>query len=320
MAIIPVSGMIRGGAVPCIDMVDVRVSWLQTFVAVAEERHFGRAASRVGHSPSAVSRHVRHLEEAVGRAMFERTTRTVALTPAGRRLYHDIATSVDSLVRALDRSFAEAPSITVGYVAAASEHLVPDMTWQWERRSSVEIQLVPASSAAQLDAIRAGAMDVGLQWTGPRDPELDVTRLLTEPMRVAVPAAHARAGADRIELGDLADATWLMAADRTDRVVRDHLVEVCARRGFTPRIKDAATGHAAQLHLVAAGHGVCLVPRTAARGCRLPVSFAELADEQAHLVAVTRRSPRPAVRDLVDLLATTAALEPASMPDHWSSA
>lgn len=294
-------------------MVDVRVSWLQSFVAVAEERHFGRAASRVSHSASAVSRHIRGLEHVVGRPLFERTTRSVVLTAAGRQLYHDVATSVDALTRAFGAVPGPSSAVVIGYVGAAAEHLVPDLAWTWSRSSDVELQLVPASSHAQLEAITAGTMDVGVQWAGPRDTELLVTtRLLTEPMRVALPATHPRAGADSIRLDELADETWLMSADRTDRVVRDHLADVCAQRGFAPRIKDAATGHAAQVHLVAAGHGICLVPRTAVSASRAPVSFVVIESVEVDLVAVTRPHPTPPVQELVAVLGHRASLGPRS--------
>jgi DNA-binding transcriptional LysR family regulator len=303
--------MIGGVAVPSPIVIDVRLSWLRTFVAVAEERHFGRAAARVGHSDSAVSRHIRQLEAAVAGPLFERTTRVVALTARGRRLYLEVAPAVESLTGALSPADHPSLPIVVGYVGAASEHLVPAMAARWSLQSDVELRLVPASSAAQLDAIRDGTIDVGLQWHGPSPgDELASEPLLTEPMRVAVPLSHAAAEEGDADLGELASETWLMAADRTDLVVREHLVASCRASGFVPRIKDAATGHAAQLHLVAAGRGICLVPRTALRDCRLPVSFLRIRNEQVRLVAVTGSRPRPHVAELVRMLQRTASLEP----------
>jgi DNA-binding transcriptional LysR family regulator len=93
-------------------------------------------------------------------------------------------------------------------------------------------------------------------------------------------------------------------------VVRDHLVGVCAQRGFTPRIKDAATGHAAQVHLVAGGHGICLVPRTALAMSRAPVSFVVIEGVEVDLVAVTRPHPPPPIHELVAVLGRNASLEP----------
>ena len=295
-------------------MIDPRISWLQTFAAVAEERHFGRAALLVQQTTSSVSRHIRQLEQAIGTPLFERTTRTVVLTPAGRRLYHRIAEPLDTIVAALGGASDHAPAITIGYVGAAAEHIVPALTWQWSRRSPVELHLVPASSSAQLEAIDAGTMDLGLQWAGPERSELARTVVLTEAMRVALPTRHPCSGRERVDLADLVDATWLMAADRTDGVVRQHLACVCATRGFRPRIKDAATGHAAQLHLVANGYGICLVPRTAIDHCRLAVTFAEIDGVHVDLVAITRPRRRPAVQHLLEVLSeTTASLGPSSL-------
>lgn len=270
------------------------MSWLRSFVAVAEELHFRTAADRLHLSTTAVSRHVRLLEETVGAELFRRTTRSVHLTDAGRRLYGELRGPVDTLERAL-RCAGEGVGATVrvAYTGAASIEIIPRFTAMWGDRDDVELHLMPSSSSEQLEGLVDGTIDVGVHWEGPRSDQFTVTVLVTEPLHIALPARHRCAGAGEIPLCELEHDEWLMAVDSSDMVVRAAFVERCERQGFTPRIRSAATGNQAQLTLVRAGHGLCIVPSVVAASPLEGVAFARLRDEEARLVAVTR-APRTA--------------------------
>lgn len=294
------------------DRVDARLSWLTTFVAVAEELHFGRAAVRLHLSTSAASRHVQQLEEALGEPLFRRSTRAVHLTQAGRHLYADIAGALGTLEQGLRAAAGTAPrSISVAYTGALEADLIPYLATAWDETVHGSLRLHPLASATQSAAIADGTLDVGIQWEGPVGSSFEVTPLWVEPLHVAMPANHPYAGRETIPLVDLASERWLMAADASDLAVRSRFVETCRRHGFRPDIRDVATGHVAQVTLVAAGHGVCLVPSVAVASPMLRgVAFAQLHQVQATLVAVTSPMPRPAVRRLVHVVADRLAAGP----------
>jgi DNA-binding transcriptional LysR family regulator len=283
--------------------VDPRLSWLTTFVAVAEERHFGHAARRVNLSRSAVSRHVRLLEETVGVPLFRRTTREVTLTDAGRRLHHELADAIDLVERSLLRTGGGQP-IRLAYTGAAEPRLIPQLAKLWNDSGHGRLQLMSASSSAQLEGMTAGSIDAGVQWEGPDDPAFEVTPTHTEIAHVAVPPDHPLAGHDDVPLLAFADAEWLMATDASDSSARRHLQDTCRRHGFEPRIRNAAIGHSAQMSLVAAGYGLSIVPSVAlANPTRAPVAIARVRDVTMSFVAVTLRHPRPPVQQLVEVLA-----------------
>ncbi|MDY7106271.1 MAG: LysR substrate-binding domain-containing protein [Actinomycetota bacterium] len=282
---------------------DPRLSWLTTFVAVAEERHFGRAARRVNLSRSAVSRHVRQLEQTVGVPLFRRTTREVTLTDEGRRLHHELADAVDLVERSLRRT-AAGHAIRLAYTGAAELRLIPHLARRWNEMGHGHLQLLAAGSAAQLEGIAAGTIDAGVQWEGPVGPAFSVTPIHTEVAHIAVPADHPLAGHDDVPLLAFADEEWLMATDASDSSARRFLITTCRRHGFEPRILDAAIGHSAQMSLVAAGYGLAIVPSVALSNPGLaPVAIVRVRDVTLSFVAVTQRQPRPLVHRLVEVLA-----------------
>lgn len=260
-------------------------------MAVAEELHFGRAADRLHRSTSSVSRHIGSLETVVGSPLLRRTSRQVHLTEAGRTLYADTADAVGVLRRALSAVRPKTREVRIGYVSAAAESLIPRLAALLEvSHPDVKLRLSPSSSSAQVEAMLAGQMDLAVQWAigAPRlAPGLRATVLAHESLAVAVPPHHRLAGFPDVELADLADEPWLMAADASDHILREAFVAACRATGFTPRVVAAATGLHAQLTLVAAGHGICVVPSTAGQALAAHVSLAPLRGLDATLVAVT---------------------------------
>lgn len=304
----PVSRDSPRGARSTLLSVDPRLSWLRSFVAVAEELHFRTAAERLHLSTSALSRQVRLLEEAMQVELFRRTTRSVHLTDAGRALYSEIQAPVDTLHRALADTRADGDNaVRVGYTGAASTQIIPRLAAEWGVRDDVQLRLLPMSSSAQLEGLIDGRLHVGIHWEGPRSDQFEVVTLRTEAMHIALPAGHAGAGAAELPLCELEHDEWLMAVDASDMVMRTAFIERCEREGFSPRIRGAATGNEAQLTLVAAGHGVCLVPSALTGSPQAGVVFARLRGHEARLVAVARAPLRRQCELVLDALCRVAA-------------
>lgn len=288
---------------------DPRLSWLTSFVAVAEELHFGRAADRLHLSTSAVSRHVRLLEDEFGAPLFDRTSRSVRLTDDGRRVYGEIAVPVGALRSAFVRGAATA-GLCVAYVSAPGERLVPEAAARFGADPlGVPLRLLPASSADQRAGLLDGRVDVGIQWMMPGSPapaDLEMTPIRNEPLTVALPPSHPYASSTSLRLSDLADEDWLMAVDSSDLIVRQGFVAACQRAGFLPRIRSEANGFRAQLSLVAAARGVCFAPSVARDSGSFGVVFVPVPGISVDLVAVTRPAPDRHLRRFIELVRAIA--------------
>jgi DNA-binding transcriptional LysR family regulator len=287
---------------------DPRLSWLISFVAVADELHFGRAAERLHLSASAVSRHVRQLEETMHTPLFERTSRSVLLTAEGRRFYAEIAVPVSTIQAALRRTTAgsEGRTISVAYVSAPGERMIPQAAARFGAdQLGCELRLLPASSSEQRAGLLAGRIDIGVQWVLPGasvPAGLEITPILDEPAEVALLPGHPYASSSELRLIDLADEDWLMAVDSSDLPLRQGFVAACQRAGFLPRIRSEATGFRAQLSLAAAGQGVCLAPAAARESGDFGLCFVPVRDLHASLVAMTRAAPDRTLLRFVELL------------------
>jgi DNA-binding transcriptional LysR family regulator len=234
---------------------------LEYFVAVARHRHFGRAAASAYVTQPALSQQVRRLEAELGVALLRRTSRGVALTPAGE----------DLLVRA-ERILAEAAQargemdehagVVRGAVRVAATTAdamrVPEVLAAFHREHpGVRLALRHASATEVLALLRRGAVDLGVLALGAHSTEgLVVTPLGSEPLRaIAAPDDPLPAV---IGLADLRGRPFVLPEPGT--ALRDTVMAACQEQGFSPvpllEVGDPATVR----FLVNAGLGVSLVP------------------------------------------------------------
>jgi DNA-binding transcriptional LysR family regulator len=241
----------------------VELRRLRYFVAVADELHFTRAADRLRVAQPALSVQIRELERELGVTLLVRTKRSVALTEVGRlfldhaRRVLDEAALAERVARRAGRG--EIGRLVVGFVPPAAGDLLPKAVRAYRfGHPDVEVILQEMTSAAQIDGLLAGTMQVGLvHRVAPHDKiELKVVR--QERIVVAMPADHPRAGDLSVSLRDLADDRWVVgpqfAPDSSG-----FLIEACARLGFAPKIAQAPTDNSTRLLLVAAGIGLALI-------------------------------------------------------------
>jgi DNA-binding transcriptional LysR family regulator len=131
-----------------------------------------------------------------------------------------------------------------------------------------EVSLVEAEPPRSVEMLRAGDCDIALAFRYADAEEswddLVVRPLLADPLVGVVPPGHPLAGADGVELGELAGERWIAGCPRC----RTHLVGLCARAGFAPRIDFATDDYPAVVGLVAAGVGVAVLPRLALESVR----------------------------------------------------
>ncbi|MEU6084818.1 LysR family transcriptional regulator [Streptomyces sp. NPDC047108] len=242
---------------------------LEHFVAVAEERHFTRAAQRLMVSQSGLSASVRALERELGAQLFVRTTRSVELTGPGRALLVEASRALAS-VRAAREAVAAVQGLLRGALAVGTEQCIAgvDVAALLARFRSdhpeVEVRLRQAGSAALVSEVAAGRLDlafVALCGTPPEDVRL--LPLTHEPMVLLCHPGHRLAGAEVVEWSALGGESFVDfhpdwgARGLTDRA----FAEARTERQVALEVGDVHS----LIELVGHGLGVAVVPRPLAR-------------------------------------------------------
>ncbi len=189
-------------------MSDLEVRQLWYFVAVAEELHFGRAAERLGMAQPPLSRAIRELERHLGVRLLERTTRQVALTPAGEVFLHDARTALDAVTAAARRARhagQPTPSLRLALKADFDAGLLPQILAAFQcEDAALPVELLLGGRGEQVPALRDGRADIALLPAPFDDRDLDVEPLVTEPRLLALAADDPLAARSCLRLADLA--------------------------------------------------------------------------------------------------------------------
>lgn len=190
---------------------------IETFLALAEELHFGRTAERLGRTTARVSQTVRALERRVGVPLFERTSRRVALTATGRRLHEDLRPAYEQVTAAVARAVADGRGMTgslrVGFVGAAAGQLVTGAADRFRRRHpSCDVHLREVHLGGAVERLRADEIDLLFGCFPIDGPDLTSgPPLLSEPRMLAVAARHPLAARATASVEDLASSPLLVA-------------------------------------------------------------------------------------------------------------
>jgi DNA-binding transcriptional LysR family regulator len=244
---------------------------LRYFVAVGEEQHYGRAASRLRVAQPALSRQIQDLEAEVGFKLFERLPRGVKLSAAGKVFLQDARRILQEVNEAAGRAGRVARGLSgalrVGFAENASWHgVVPDSFRRFrEQQPDAELQLQPAASLEQLEAIRSGRLDAGFVNFMPKsDPELDQLPVAIQHVELAAPKRHALTKLKKLHLRDLTDVPFIWFPRWANPAFYDRLMHRCYRGGLkSPLIVQEGLNEATILSLVSTGLGVGWVVGTA---------------------------------------------------------
>ncbi|MFH0242778.1 LysR family transcriptional regulator [Streptomyces sp. HK10] len=256
---------------------------LRVLRAVARTGSLSAAARALGCTQPAVSQQMKALEQTAGTALLVRAGRETRLTEAGEALVRHAAGILAGLAAA-EEEVAAIAGLRAGRVRlvsfpSASSAIVPAAVAAMRAEyPGARVSLVEAQPPRSVEALREGECDIALAYRYPDaagpvegDPEwgeLVVRPLLTERLVGLVPEDHrlaraAEAGED-VGLVELAGESWIAGCPRC----RGHLVEVCERAGFTPRIDFATDDYPAVVGLVGAGLGVAVLPGLAVESVR----------------------------------------------------
>lgn len=284
---------------------------VRSFVAVAEEGHFVRAAQRLSLSQPALSRQVQQLERDVGTALLERSGRSAQLTPAGSVFLVEARALLERAESAALAARRAADGITghlvVGFVSPATYTILPATFRAFrDRAPEVALELRQLPSGAQAEALRANQIDVGLLHPPVEGaPRLGLRVVVDQPFVAALPARHPLAKERSLATGALANEPFVIFPRRTGPGLYDRVLSLCHHAGFTPRIVQEAEQMPTIVGLVAAEVGVALVPESISRSWREGVAYVplEAAPVRATLAACWRLDAQnPAVDTFLSLL------------------
>ncbi|WP_062202023.1 LysR family transcriptional regulator [Demequina salsinemoris] len=292
---------------------DVAIHTLRYFSVLAEELHFGRAAERLSISSPSLSQQIAGLERSVGGQLFERTSRSVALTGLGASLVPYAAKVIDAhdeLCGWAERQrAATGPTLRIGVVAAGAAPLtatimnavrsIPDLRLEMRRVGFFEV--VSELLADRVDVVLAAAPlehDPALVSTSP---------LWTEPRVLVVPSGHPLADRDSISIDEIPDETFI-AASGADRAALAWWLVDPRPDGSHPRIGAHANDIEGILDLVEAGVGVNIAAASAASHFPRPtLAFVPIRDIEPATVLLCTRAQRTEIAESFARIAQTEA-------------
>jgi DNA-binding transcriptional LysR family regulator len=292
---------------------------LRYFVRVAEELHFGRAAALLGISQPPLSQQIRALEEELGLALFERTSRKVKLTEPGRLFLVEARRTLDQASRAIEVARrarqGEMGELSIGFTASVP--FVPEVATALfrfrETNPSVHLQLDELSRDAQIAALDERRLDLGFVRSAGEPvlpPGLVATAFVEEDMLVAMRTDHALAQIDaKVSIAALAQEPFILYERSLGVGFNEHLFGLFREAGFEPRIVQEASGPTTLLGLVAAGFGVTVIARSLSTLHLDNVTYREIDCPAAvsRLWIVRHDLMSPACRSLVRLINETQA-------------
>ena len=283
---------------------------LRYFAAVAETRHFGKAAERLHMAQPPLSQAIRRLESELGVELFARTTRQVTLTGAGEVFRTDvehILKAVDEAVTRVGR-FAEGVEgvLRVGLTGAASYRQLPALARLLKRELPhvmMEVHTEMLTPAQELGLIER-RLDVGVLRPPVRQEGITLRPLADERLVAAVPAEHRLAEDDVVRIEQLRHEDFIMYGATLGSVLNDAVVRSCLAAGFYPHLAYEITETSAALALVAAGLGVAVLPESIRSAPREGVVCKDIEDALTVPLVLAWRADddSPLLRNVLEVL------------------
>jgi DNA-binding transcriptional LysR family regulator len=260
---------------------------LRYLVALAEERHFTRAAAREHVAQPALSQQIRRLEDELGLPLVTRTTRSVALTDAGTAL----VARARRILAELDAAKAELERLTglqTGHVSVGAMHTMGPIDLSLplaifhERHPGVELTVREQSSEELAEMLRVDELDLAFLSVTERIEShgLGLHQLVSEELVVVVPEDHPLADRSEIRMGELVAEQFI--SYREGARLRELLMAAGSYAGFQPQIKLESNESQRIRRLVARGMGVAILPRSDATSPGAPVAVATLIEPALH--------------------------------------
>lgn len=237
---------------------------LRYFLVLAQELHFGRAATRLHISQPPLSQQIRLFEEEIGTPLFERTHHRVELTAAGQVLKEQAPMVFEQFERAMaltrQTGRGELGELEIGMISSVMVGVLPRALHLFrERYPGVNWRLREMTPADQLIALKEKRIDACVFRVGSDDPDLRNELLIHEPIRAVLPATHPLALRTSLAPADLANEPFVILDLKQSRFA-NFLYQCCLGAGFKPLVRQQVIEVQTLLSLVRADFGVALLP------------------------------------------------------------
>ncbi|MGE0240850.1 MAG: LysR family transcriptional regulator [Parvibaculaceae bacterium] len=240
---------------------------IASFIVVAEELSFRRSAERLNVDQSALTRRIQKLEHILQFALFERTTREVSLTPAGRVFYEQNARLVQGYEQSVESARRVAAGKTgvlrIGYMAFATTELVPQAVARFRRAHPyVDVTLRYIRTQGQKIALARDEIDLGYMIGPFQHSEFHCLTLKSDPLYVVTPRNHRLSRIREVRPADLAGEDMILGDMVEWEAYRWRLTELFSSEGVSLKIVLEASNTLGLFGLVSVGLGVTIYPES----------------------------------------------------------
>lgn len=285
---------------------------LRYFVTVAELGSLSKAAIALYVAQPPLSRQIKDLEDEVGVPLLIRSSRGVALTAAGEAFLKEARATLDQAERskfvARQTGSTEVHTLNVGFIPSASHVLLPKLLLRLRKeRPDVEVRAQEMLTAAQVHAMHAGTIDLGICRPPIDTPRLAPVATLDDPFCLVLPVNHWLAGSEAIGLSRASQEHFVSYVRDQARAFFDQTHNFCEEAGFEPDIRFSVTSTYAVIDLVSAGCGIAIIPASAVAFGTKSVVFRRLVEPRrpGSMIAMRRNSDtNPIVSIAVNILAS----------------
>ncbi|MEV0334861.1 MULTISPECIES: LysR substrate-binding domain-containing protein [Nocardia] len=253
---------------------------LVSFITIAEELHFGRAAQRLHLTQPSLSAQLQKLEKSLGVQLVARNSHEVRLTPAGREFENQARQIVAQLDRAAQAAKATAEgragSLSIGYNLPASRHVLPEaLTRMTERHPDIVVSLWEKRTGPQLAALADGSLDVALVYGHPSTADFRYRRLLHRvPLVAVVGRRHRWADRPGVPFAELQSQDCVLFAREQCPAMYDTILRSAAETRISLNVTHSADDPGATAHMVSVRPlvGFASLPRAISMGMGVPGS------------------------------------------------
>jgi len=284
------------------------VSLIQT-LAVAQYLSFRQAALALGVSQSSVSERIKILEADLGIMLFERNTRGVRLTEAGRRFVAEVEQAMQILDRAVKTAGMHARGdhgvLRIGVYALVAGSFLDTLLERFRaRHEHVALEITESTARDAQLQVREDRLDIAFMARSHDIPDLNSHVIWRDRIMAVMPASHPLAAREHVEWKELVGETFIVREAGTGPQVHDLIVVRSAGRWPVPTIRRFDVGRGALLSMIAKGHGISLLVEENAATAPPGLAFRPILDEPESIAFLAVWSPHnhnPALRNLLGL-------------------
>ena len=241
---------------------------IRYFLALATELNYTRAASQLNISQPPLTRHIQQLEHTIGVTLFDRSTRGVALTQAGKIFLEEARKIVSLADQAVNKTklahIGQLGRLDIGIFGSSTISVIPTLLIELRKtHPDIIISLQNTTKTQQIEGVRDKHLDIGFNRVFPTAPDLAVETVMIENLYVALHKDHPFADNQTVDVKDLVDQPFILFPNNVRPSFADNVIVLCSNAGFMPNVVHDVEDIFTAIALVSAGLGIAVVPESA---------------------------------------------------------